>query len=380
MKKRGFTLVELLVVIAIIGILVALLLPAIQAAREAARRTQCNNNLKNIGLGLQNYHDTYKVFPMGATHAGPYAGTRRVGPSWWYGLMPFMEQRNIYDQIAQTQRAGTGPCRFAFDGTPEGFTTVAPAVRTALERLAPDFMVCPSSPLELFRNQTGGSGVMPHYTGIMGGTDIHGQYAIAAGSLGAYTQQGGVPTTTQVYQNRGWRNAGANGGILTSSGMLPLCEHTNIAKCSDGTSNTMIVGEQSDWLTSTDPTVSTKYNGHASYTSSGWRSGWITGTNFRAATRTTQGGNGFTAYTCNLTTVRYKPDLKKALGATPLEGCNEQHHTGLGVNNPLQSPHPGGILVAFVDGSVQFISGTTDLGILLRIAIRDDGQNVKLDN
>jgi hypothetical protein len=99
--------VELLVVIAIIGVLVALLLPAIQAAREAARRTQCNNNLKNIGLALQNYHDTYKVFPMGATPARVgVTGGPVLGPSWWYGILPFIEQRNIYDKIAATQRSG----------------------------------------------------------------------------------------------------------------------------------------------------------------------------------------------------------------------------------------------------------------------------------
>src|SRR5210317_1090085 len=103
---RCFTLVELLVVIAIIGILVALLLPAIQAAREAARRTQCNNNLKNIGLGLQNYHDTYKMFPAGAAGRrwlapgpGGNTGGRNLGPSWYYATLPFMEQRNIYDKI-----------------------------------------------------------------------------------------------------------------------------------------------------------------------------------------------------------------------------------------------------------------------------------------
>ena len=96
--RRGFTLVELLVVIAIIGILVALLLPAIQAAREAARRTQCNNNLKNIALSLQNYHDTFKAFPKGAVD-GDSLQRGVLGPSFWYGLLPFSEQKNLYEKV-----------------------------------------------------------------------------------------------------------------------------------------------------------------------------------------------------------------------------------------------------------------------------------------
>ncbi len=101
-RTAGFTLVELLVVIAIIGILVALLLPAIQAAREAARRSQCSNNLKNIGLALINFSDVYKRLPAAAAaHPSqpiPF-GSRAKGATWVLEIMPFIEEQALYDRF-----------------------------------------------------------------------------------------------------------------------------------------------------------------------------------------------------------------------------------------------------------------------------------------
>ncbi|MHB8971040.1 MAG: DUF1559 family PulG-like putative transporter [Pirellulaceae bacterium] len=100
-RRHGFTLVELLVVIAIIGVLVALLLPAVQAAREAARRMQCSNNLKQLGLSLHNYHDVHKSFPARAVFGAANTGPPKLPyhHTWIMAILPFIEQQPLYDSV-----------------------------------------------------------------------------------------------------------------------------------------------------------------------------------------------------------------------------------------------------------------------------------------
>jgi type II secretory pathway pseudopilin PulG len=375
------------VVIAIIGILVALLLPAVQAAREAARRTQCNNNLKNLTLALQNYHDTYKVFPMGARGQRPLGqGTAapggNLGSSWLFAIAPFIEQRNIYDKMMATQRAGSTPVAPQFQ-----VGAFPPAIRNDLQKLIPEYMRCPSSPMPPMNLQTGNV-CNSTYTGISGGTDID-----PANTTLYPDPTWGRPTSTQIFRNNGGGRFMAAGcsndnGMWASSGMLPPCESISMAKCTDGTSNTMIVGEQSDYLQHVDNNDSSKYRGDPGWTGNETvHRGWISGTDSAQTITKNAGNNNRTADTFNINTVRYKPDLKRVFagaainGGNPpgVPGCSQNRRGGRGANNPIQSPHPGGVLVAMVDGSVQFVSATTDLGVFLRLAIRLDGQTVKLN-
>ena len=128
-RKLGFTLVELLVVIAVVGILIALLLPAVQAAREAARRSQCGNNLKHIGLAMHNYHDTHKSLPFGAL-----AGW---GHGWHLFILPFLEQQAVYDLCPQPFDD-----RGDWSGTdPRGLALIA------IARQPIDAYKCPSDPM-----------------------------------------------------------------------------------------------------------------------------------------------------------------------------------------------------------------------------------------
>lgn len=133
-SRRGFTLIELLVVIAIIAVLIALLLPAVQQAREAARRSSCQNNLKQIGLALHNYHDTFNVFPMGYIDVG--TDGQDGGWSWQAQILPQLEQGNIFDKIDM---------RYHPHGTP-GSVSDPGGLNNAAVETPLDVFSCPSDP------------------------------------------------------------------------------------------------------------------------------------------------------------------------------------------------------------------------------------------
>ncbi|MEW4453106.1 DUF1559 domain-containing protein [Bremerella sp. JC817] len=144
-KPHAFTLVELLVVIAIIGVLIALLLPAVQQAREAARRINCTNNLKQLGLALHNHHDTFGAFPAGANDERD-SDNDEVGSMWSARILPFIEQNNLYEALTLDNSANFAAGSGGVSGASIGSTNSAHRNIAACETMIENLR-CPSAPI-----------------------------------------------------------------------------------------------------------------------------------------------------------------------------------------------------------------------------------------
>ena len=214
-KRKGFTLVELLVVIAIIGILIGLLLPAVQAAREAARRMSCSNNMKQIGLALHLYHDTYRRFPPGwhgydlATGQPDWLGD--PGWGWCAAILPFIEQNNLYDGLLTFELSITAP------ENDLGRSTYLPVFRCPSDIGSRTFELHAGDDHNHGQNTQHFPMTMPaaNYVGVFGTVDLH-----------VACEHGPCQGDGVFFLNRGLR----------------------LAEITDGLSHTFVVGERNSKL------------------------------------------------------------------------------------------------------------------------------------
>ena len=328
--KKGFTLVELLVVIAIIGILVGLLLPAVQAAREAARRMQCSNNLKQLGLSLHNYENTYRSFPSrsNGTQSGPmHNGGRRSGI---IGMLPFLEPSAFFnrieagDPLASPPIAPGGPVPWYPVGTGPGQTMMY------VQRFP--LLKCPSDPAS--PEQMDGARGINNYAFCSGDTLI---------SVGT-----------------------------TGSGMFFRFGTVRIGEVTDGTSNTIAISERvaANFTPGqrTSPTIREASLLNVVLLGAG------NPANCRAAAAVASAGGRYLA--------SQSANLKGRFSSIWMDGQVENvgFNTVLGPNSPscvsgnnagsdsqhavlsASSQHTGGVQAVFVDGSVRFVSDNIDTG------------------
>lgn len=339
-KPRGFTLIELLVVIAIIAILIALLLPAVQQAREAARRTQCRNNMKQLGLAIHNYHDVYNVFPGCYDGSLPYPTSQNrfgsspnlaqtgVGISWITASLPYLEQANLFQTLATAGGTGIFTAKsIAGKGSGRGYDhpQVVAAARTVIPSL-----ICPSNPQgkvnlgQLTYYDAGGWGDLAGGGGIRGArTDYVGNMGFVwagwkdCADQGYYNAQWSHPEWVEHF-DQDWDNYPRVRGVFWARGSA------GIAAITDGTSNTMAIMENHHW---------------AGRDSSG-----------------------------KINPGRINRESLWIAPYGPVSSANKKINTGSASDwgdprcTGLQSTHTGGVTILLADGSARFLSESIDIG------------------
>jgi len=326
-RRRGFTLIELLVVIAIIAVLIALLLPAVQQAREAARRSQCKNNLKQIGLAVHNYHDIHSCLPPGGQ--GPYNGAF-TNPNWRAHIWPQIDQAALYNAMDWT----SGGRLFAAGDTSN------PNIAKLSGHVVPVY-ACPSSSSPTNPNtgnhtSNGNQIQVPMYIGIAGSAIDQSAAVFPVGQNVGYVSVPGY-------------------GVMTNNGSFLYNQVVRMRDFIDGTSNTLMIGEQSGLVAGQD-LRSGYYGGYT-----GTQLSFPIGSSPPAATAQYPYADEWGVGT---TSVIYAPNLK----TIPAYGDAVYKQ-----NTVLNSMHTGGIHGILGDGSVRFVSENISDVTLRALCARNDG-------
>jgi len=340
--RRGFTLVELLVVIAIIGILIALLLPAVQAAREAARRAQCTNNLKQLGIAIHNYNDAHKSFPPAgldyfwageSAYAHPDTPTpSALNVSGWVMTLPFLEQQALYDQYDFTQ------CALSYSRNPaSGQVLMGDPVTSGnaeiVSKLLPCFM-CPSDSHEpTFRDEG-----RPYYKppAPYEGAKTNYDFSVNIYDYRRHYDWGHPSGYNREYHATAW---------YVRAHMFGENSTTKVASVVDGMSNTVAINEVTHWVLDGSPPAW------------GYR-GWV----MTGAAISRYGINQFDA---------------NRLGSW-YGGDRENKRGRLFTWGMAGSYHPGGCNSALGDASVRFLSETSDLSVLRAISTMAQGESTQM--
>jgi prepilin-type N-terminal cleavage/methylation domain-containing protein/prepilin-type processing-associated H-X9-DG protein len=332
-SRPGFTLIELLVVIAIIAVLIGLLVPAVQKVREAANRMQCTNNLKQIGLALHHYHDTYGSFPPGSESdrgMGVTTGSNNYFGPWGMFLLPYVERQNLYALFDP----GLRRTRL--------WNTLTPAAITLKEAFISVYS-CPSDPHHNKLLQTEQSTTLVGNNASTNNVNLvpvfhrTGSYraVIGIGPFGTFTCHVGGDTSAAAAQFPPQMH-----GLLHATNVASLSPK-RVANVTDGLSNTMAVAER----------VSINPSGRTTFWALGYHVWW--GVHF-----------------CDQASLDAF-DYGKCM-ATYYPAIRDQFNTSCAYG--VGSAHPGGFNAVFGDGSARFVATTTNLNVLKALATVQGGE------